>query len=183
MAKISGLSKYSIYADPAGSGSNIKSVQHGMGTLSTYQTSVSITLNEVDVSKTAVIISCRYTSGSEGICNLACTGFMSNSTTLRIQRYSTDVACYFAYQVIEFANIKSLQTGEKFSSGTGNTSVNFSEVDMSKSIFFISKRTTNSQTDARYISTREYFTSPSSIAVVNGASSDWYYRWYVVEFY
>jgi hypothetical protein len=164
------------------SGSSIKSVQAGTTTISGSSTSVNVTISQVDLSKSIVII-----SGLEGypssitVQQLLVAAEILNQTTLRISRSAGGGSdtIIVPWQVIEFENIKSLQKGV-----SSTASTNISNTNLSKSVLFFSYKSTNTSTTLPYgfISAR-LMTIPTRIALSSPTSINNYsVYWQVVEF-
>lgn len=120
-------------------GSNIKSIQRGVATYNAT-TWMDITINPVDLTKAVVVL--PYTSANGNSPSIACfSAVFMNSTTIRISSYASTTDS-IDWLVIEFNNVKSLQNGSyNWSTGTGvliNNSVTIANVDISKSLIFVS---------------------------------------------
>jgi len=124
-------------AGQGGSGSNIKSIQRGNGNIGLYNLSITINISSVDLTKSVVLVnstsSILFPAG-----NLLKASFVS-ATQIKLELPATatgtaDVT--FSWQVIEFNNVKTLQSGT-VSIGSSQTQT-ISSVDTSKSVVFFS---------------------------------------------
>ena len=94
-------------------GSNIKSIQRGIISFGTTETSKNITISSVNNANCAVIIY-RYRAGTfTDAADCCIEGKLAGATTLNLSRTAhNNLTLEVAWQVIEFTNIKSLQYGE-----------------------------------------------------------------------
>lgn len=122
----------------SGGGSNIKSIQRG-NTVVTALTG-DITISTVDLNKS--IIKLRpdggSTSASPGT-NFTWSVVFLNANTIRITRTANSSHTTVYWEVIEYINVKSKQTGSRTGSGT----VAVSSINPNKSILEISWNSTN----------------------------------------
>lgn len=134
-----------------GGGKIVKSVQRGTGTWSTTSgdTFRNITISPVDPEKSYVIVSyVAFNSDSIGARVFFTNGKLTSSTVLRLEREirRTDETANFTWQVIEFENVKSFQSGTHLhspaSAGYRVTNTTISNIDLSKSFVFATYRTT-----------------------------------------
>jgi hypothetical protein len=132
-----------------GGGSNIKSIQNGVSSMGTGVGYIDVTISAIDITKTVVIVTDGYeTSGNypyDGYCKMVAS--VINSTTIRITRGVTNANVNnINWQVIEFNNVKSLQSGVVGGTVTnGDATVN--SYDPSKSMLIVNymlSTTTNS---------------------------------------
>ncbi|OFV69246.1 hypothetical protein ACWI_32900 [Acetobacterium wieringae] len=130
-------------------GSNIKSIQNGVSSMGTGVGYIDVTISAIDITKTVVIVTDGYeTSGNypyDGYCKMI--AWAINSTTIRIVRGVTNANVNnINWQVIEFNNVKSLQTGG-MSLYVSNGDLTVNQYDPAKSILIYSynlSTTTNS---------------------------------------
>lgn len=163
-------------------GSNIKSIQRGL--LNVSAAISDITISNVDLSKSIVIVKAACTSfGSTAAYECVAQGFLTSGTNVRIKlgdHYSYNTV-EVAWQVIEFNNVKSLQTG--FATG-GTTSI--SAVNMSKSVVFSSEKITESGSGydlARYFMNAVRLVTSTLLAFDrNGNATTLEIYWQVIEF-
>jgi len=124
-----------------GASSNIKSIQRGEVSFSS--TSGTVTISEVDLSKSIIIASTSGGGDGSPASSFVKTRFVSStSINFTLGRSSTYKV---AWQVIEFSNVKSLQRG--LTNVTTDTDVTITDVDMSKSILFTDFSTTYTGAD------------------------------------
>jgi len=143
----------------------IKSVQRGV---STVTTPVTVSIDEVDLDKSVILIQGLFDDG-DGQAGAAVVSFDS-STELYIggQNYNTTTVIW---QVIEFYNVKSLQSGYTTSETTTITQVN-----LNKSILFYNGGTTSTGT----LFDCEAYLSDSTTITNTGIYG---FHYYVVEFF
>lgn len=117
-------------------GGGIKNVITGIGSLSTGVSTITVNISEIDMSKSIVIIS-LFGGTDVPAYNSARAKIISN-TSIQITRFSgASGTLGFAYQVIEFSSIKSLQRGTSaISDGVGGATI--TAVNMAKSILIFS---------------------------------------------
>jgi len=118
-------------------GAKIKSLQTGKSSILGRNSSVDITISSVDVAKSVVIITSTTYSSSGG--NGFAYAILVNGTTLRVLRNygSSDVATAFTWQVIEFDDVKSIQSGV-FNLSAAEATQTITTVNKAKSILFCS---------------------------------------------
>jgi len=169
-----------------GTASNIKSIQRGTISL-TSGTSTTATISAVDTSKSIILVCSSidsYGSNYDWASNWSVIPSFTSSTVVSFNRIGTPTGSTvsISYQVIEFSNVKSLQTGMTSGVSTNTTvSATINSVDTLKSILFISAR--NNSIDDHYLTTNGWLSSATQITfrgMLNLFSV--YYRWYVVEF-
>lgn len=122
-----------------GTYSNIKSIQRGISTAWTaVGTEFSITISSIDASKAIATVSLNdYTTAAF----FATMVEIVDSTTIKISRItSSDLTppANIYWEVIEFENVKSKQSGTKAITSNSETTQAISTVDMGKSILFCS---------------------------------------------
>ena len=160
-----------------GGGSNVKSVQRG--SILMDATTKNITISSVDLQKSVVIV--NTVSAESTIDKILVSGSITSATNLRLTIGAISTTTYVYWQVIEFNNVKTLQTGTTTLT-SATTTVNISNVNMTKSIIFSSFKSTNAQT-ASLGNQTAYIDSTTTIVLkdanyITGKSA----IWYVIEF-
>lgn len=160
-----------IYA-PKG-GSNIKSIQKGSVTLDGVS-QLNVTVSSINTAKSILIF--NYFSGAETqVPNSAMRGKILNSTQLQFNMGVSEFTKLIRWQLIEFANVKSLQRG---SSLNGNVAI--TSVDIAKAVIFDGKfSTATAGTNPSAMTYNMYFSSATELAILG---SDGTYDWQIVEF-
>jgi hypothetical protein len=161
-------------------GEYVKSVQHGTVSMTIYN--LPVTINEVDLSKSIILIS--YSAGYQ---NLSCTvtrAYFSSSTRFYLRTHNADPDHIVYWTVIEFDSGVNVQSGETImSDGVDSQNVNINPVNPSRSFLFFSRTSSTKYGDFRYASLRS--------SIVNSTTINFYSRlgtyirtinWFVVEF-
>ena len=166
-----------------GGGSNIKSIQSGITTISSASTIKSITISSVNIAKSIVVVTSgeRLDGGAvDGLCHNV--GYLVDSTTLVVERGATGAdAQGISWQVIEFNNVKSLQSGERSVSSSGTTDIPVSSYSPGKSmLIFSSKRLTTTTTPYQYAIKKLDSSNLQIQGYLGGAV--FYVRWQLIEF-
>lgn len=171
------LSKASIFG--GGGGSNIKNIQRGTGITNDNDT-VDITISEVDLSCSIVLIS--FWCLQDYISKYYCTAKFTNSTTLRIQRGASDTQdVSFAWVVIEFNNVKSIQSGELYIEDTSTSrDITINTIDPSKSFSLVTFRTSANGTVKNTQIKREL--ASNALSLSHSSLYGGYIVWQVIEF-
>lgn len=118
-------------------GSNIKSIQRG----TVANTSATVSITEVDLSKSIVMVSAHTTTRITTATNLQVSAKFNSSTEINLNRVGTDGIVSASWVVIEFKNVKSLQRGS--TTLTGNViNQGITTVVLAKAVAFVSHRTT-----------------------------------------
>lgn len=159
----------------SGGGNNIKSYQDGIASIPASATSVTVTITAVDVTKVAVRIS---TPAINAQANMNTVGYtVVNSTTIQFFVNAIPTSGVSVYwEVIEFANVKSLQSGTR----TGNGNSTFSTVNPDKCLLFVAMMNT-STTNAGVQYLYGYQISSATSITFQGSGTMTYY-WTIVEF-
>lgn len=119
-------------------GSNIKSNQSGVATMTTV--SIDIPINTVDLSESIVIVNFTESLNNTLSC-LSIKGEITAANNLNLSRKNADAGLTVYWQVIEFNNVKSLQKGTyvlPFNTGSLDNLVSVNKYNISKSIVVIS---------------------------------------------
>lgn len=136
-----------------GGGSNIKSIQRGEFQLSSPQ-SQSITISAIDTTKSILKFTVSYPNSGQSSMQpqySAFRGEITNSTTISFTRGVNTSAAYvvISWEVIEFNNVKSLQSGNlSYSTNAAESIVTVNSINTSKALLFFSFSTNNSDNDA-----------------------------------
>lgn len=167
-------------------GSNIKSIQKGLLTLTT-PASQSVAISAVNPSNSVIVV--WFNSTTSGIeDHEVAKGDFVNSTTISISRAAADTVGGLAvsWTVIEFNNVKSKQEGLIALNSTSN-SLTISSVDLNKSIYFCGGAidTNNGYTGNQLVAfmCSPYFTSATSLVFSPRVSKpSMSIKWQVIEF-
>ena len=154
---------------PSGGGSNIKSIQSGQVDIAS--TSIDITISAVDLTKSIPIITYynNQTTPSKSLLRAK----LINSTTLRIYLDTYGNVTPLTWKVIEFNNVKSLQTGD-----TSSSSITVSSVNVNKSVLFASS--TSATTTGNAYNIRYTISNPTTITI--DSIPIFITTWYLIEF-
>lgn len=162
-----------------GAYSNIKSIQSGITTLTS--TSHNVAISAVDTTKSIVLIS-YVPSLSVGSNMVAVAGVLTNSTTLTLRVNTlTSYPPTVRWQVIEFNNVKSNQSGAVTASAVTQT-VTISSVDLQKSIISIERTATNTSTVNYLICVAASLTNSTTLEIKQASVDSGSYYWQVIEF-
>lgn len=161
-------------------GSNIKSIQSG--TAAPTATSQTITISAIDMTKSIVKMTSNAGTGSN-LSALMPKIVITNSTTLTITFQSTPPTTYLYWEVIEFNNVKSLQSGVTAIAASTSPNITISSINLSKStLFFSADDGVTANTNyieaaimGKLLDTTTLNFSQSSSVARNAA-------WYVIEF-
>lgn len=159
-----------------GGGSNIKSIQRGTTLLNATTTNVSI--SAVDLTKSVVILSVE--SGGSGASFILAKGVLTTSTNLELDIDASGY-CTVYWQVIEFINIKSLQSGNKITA-LASDSITISPVNLTRSVVFHSYKTSEVDTSLTFGHVGLALTTATNISVIQYGAKNKDIQWYVVEF-
>lgn len=173
-------SKASVFGSSGGS--NIKSIQRGTATIPYATNQLSVTINAVDVSKSIALCTERQIF-SDYSTYLKAGIYQFTTTSLGLKRYNggTSQALEVDWQVIEFNNVKSKQSGSA-TPPTGSTqNVTINSVNMNKSILIVTSYVNNSASNGMEISSG-ILTSSTNIQLRGSGSGTPYVYWQVIEF-
>lgn len=162
------------------SGSSIKSIQRGETRMGTTPNNVPI--SAVNLAKAIAKISIKLPAGADSIANgIAVKARLTSSTNLELTMVDTTWQPYVEWEVIEFNNVKSLQTGLTSISTTSQTAT-IASVDTSKSIIFFSFTTTDvTTTNADYLLSGK-ITNATTIIFEQLNARTKSVSWFVIEF-
>ena len=159
---------------------NIKSIQRG--SFSYYNlTTYNVTINPVDTTKSIIYVS--HNGGYARANTDLIAAKISNSTTINFSSgddYTNEVIV--SWIVIEFTNVKSLQTGSVVASGA-TTNVAISTVDILKSFSVVSKKSTSTSSTTGYYRFTHHITTATNLAITGQNVNTETYEWQVIEFY
>ncbi len=155
---------------------SIKSIQRGQFT--TTGTSQTISISSVDTTKAIIRVSDGTSDNVMNNIDYAVVFASSTQLTLTVNTWT--VGRTINWEVIEFYNVKSLQTGSYvLSTGSGvEQSITISSVDVTKALLFISE-TTNNATAAGVAINR--IKTATSIGVLTWSTTKTI-KWQVIEF-
>lgn len=157
---------------------SIKSIQRGTATIPLSNTSTTVTIGTVDLTKSIVLVD----FGNNGLWpnTLDIYAELTNPTTINLTRYTSgDYSQTINWVVIEFNNVKSKQTGLQSITTTTEVIVNIANVDMTKTLIFASYNSSHSS-DPEYLKTR--FISATQIGLTEIIPSTMKVAWQVIEF-
>lgn len=152
---------------PKSGGSNIKSLQRGIASIASSGSFIDVTITSVDTSKSIIKITPSCASATI-VGNFIATAVFINATTIRIERATTPaIVVPYTWEVIEFNNVKSKQTGTKTISHNGtyqtvNSTV--TSVDTSKSTVFATWKNTTATDSSPYAVLDINLTSSTNIS-------------------
>lgn len=157
----------------------LNSIQEGL--LSSWTgNNTTITISSVDITKAFVTISWRIDANEPQ--HFSVTAQLENSTTIRIQRYSTSAnAINLRWQVVEFSSGVTVQRGSRvMNSATENVAL--SSVDTSKSFPIITLRNVGVEFTAED-GVEAYISSSTNLELAGGAAGTYVtVEWQVVEY-
>ncbi len=157
-------------------GAVIKSVQRGNAGMSDGP--IRITIASVDLSKSFVKVSSTGYPGYSPVLAFI-KGVLENSTTIVFTRETYDASKYvsFSWEVVEFADGVSVQSGVFFTS-VSNPSITVSPVDLMKSFIIFSFSSTGGVDSQPVVR----LASATNIAISRPSPSSLYISWFLVEF-
>jgi len=176
MGLIQGLDKFKVSGD--GGGSNIKSIQRGTFTMTA--TSNTITISSIDITKSVVMVTITGATSAAYDASSSTKGVLTNPTTLTLTRQDTTYGIVVTWVVVEFNNVKSLQTGIKYMSA--NTTVTISSVNVSKSLVFDSSDNNNTGVRSQIIDSRCDLINPTTLSFTVSSGVGYNHAWQVIEF-
>lgn len=168
--------------------SGIKSVQSGDASIAAGYQILQTTISAVNTSNSVVIIQNAGNETQTSVQHLCVLGELINSTTLSLVRVGTSGEAKVTWTVIEFENLKSLQTGTLQTTGGPGSfqTASITTVVPSKTMVFASFKTVDLGTFATLgagaIRARLWDESSVSVAREVGGFGTVTVRWYVVEF-
>lgn len=156
--------------------SPIKNTQRGIASITNGNTSVTVVLSTIDITKSIVKISYF------GVGTLQPRAVITNSTTLTITRYASSGTTNVNWEVIEYNNVKSLQSGNLNLTGSTESVVSVSSINTLKSTLYVSHSTND--TDLNQVSLRDRIIDSTSIGFKFDFSdtSTATIQWYLIEF-
>lgn len=166
-------------------GANIKSIQRG-----TYsylnKTTADINISEVDLTKAIVKVQILQNGFSTAHGSLISVKFL-NSTTIRLQSLSARGNAFEVYwEVIEYNNVKSIQTGSTAISGTASSALRtITSIDVNKSDLFFSIRSDSSSSSISYMNVVGKVNSSTQLGFyrdLSGNSANTTVEWQIIEF-
>jgi hypothetical protein len=168
------VNNFFVYA-PRG-GSNIKSVQRGIVTISVLNTNVTITT--VDLSKSVLKFTSRAVQSPLDPSRIGVRGKLSSQTNINFTTESSSPGTQVYWEVVEFNNVKSIQRGDV--SNLASNAQTISTVNQQKSIIFHSNTLKTTTQDASLVFTASNITNSTQINLFSIPNCDWH--WQVIEF-
>jgi hypothetical protein len=157
--------------------SNIKSIQRGSVSLS--GTSITVNINPVNTANAIILLSIK--PGGDFSYEFYKPAFV-NGSSFTITSDFLGAACVIKWQVIEFNNVKSLQTGDTTIS-TANTAqtVTVNSVDPTKAILFAHVHGSNNMNADSGIMWNAELTNATTITLLSGFTNV-KIAWQLIEF-
>lgn len=156
---------------------SVKSIQQGTGTIAGTLTT-NVTISAVDITKSIVIIYDRGVDAGATPAQYKVTAQLTTPTNILLTRTSTTNPGSFSWLVIEFFNVKSLQTGTRTLTAPGTTTISAVNTAKAFVIFSMNVATTFVPIDATLTnSTTISFGYPTSTSASVTAA------WQVIEFF
>lgn len=161
----------------SGGGIKIKSIQRGTG--NPVGVAANITISPVDVSKSIVIVTMHTSNASAAGTHIFMQGRLTSSTNLDIRSaaYLATYTVYYEWQVIEFANVKSIQSGIVAVGADAYATPTINSINTAKSALFFSYYS-SAATSSGF--TKGNITSSTTIQFLSKGGSN--VSWFVVEF-
>lgn len=148
-----------FYLAPSG-GANIKSIQNGYFDSSNF-TQKDVAISAVNTDNSIILIEIAPNNGA---CReWAMTVEFTSGTNIRFKKGNSGGGGKVFWQVLEFNEVKSKQTGEE--TATGTTTITISSVDVTKCILFTTNRSLSTTTDARAVLTSVELTNPTTLTL------------------
>lgn len=166
------------------SGSNIKSIQRGLSELINNTYSLNVPIANVDINRSVVIVNEAIAFNGASPADIKVKAKLINGNTLNLAIGSTSGgsgSAKISWQIIEYKDIKSLQTGELlFNTTTQN--VNISDVNIDKSILIFSFNTTHTTYALQGLVLRGHIANDNTLTFYTGSASQAKINWQLVEF-
>lgn len=162
-----------------GGGNLIKSIQRGTLTFPSA-TITNVTISSVDLTKSIVLVTSIGDSVNPAV---GCVkGKLTSATNLALSK-ATTLTANVSWQVIEFYNVKSLQTGD-YTLITAAGTVTVSAVSPTKSLLICSWESTASTSGANYAALNYNLTNSTTITfdIINSANQGRNIHWQLIEF-
>lgn len=163
-----------------GSG-GIKNTINGIFTLGTTETEKIITISSIDPSKSIITADQMLVSGTSYSDDFMVSAEIIDSTTIKFKRAVSGTGLQITYEIVEFENVKSKQSGVSNSVSAGVGTININPVKIEKSLLVYSFYTSTRSTASSYYFIQPYFFDTSTIKV-NLATTSKYLYWQVLEF-
>lgn len=160
-------------------GSNIKSIQRGV--LTTLVSVSNIEISSVDLTKSIVIVNTNTYQGGILDSDVAVKAILTSSTQLTLTTITNNFSgTIVSWTIIEFNNVKSLQTGSKSTSLASDTTT-ISAINVNKSILFYSW-TSSGDTATQNIISNCYILDNTTITFKSTLAVAKVIAWQVIEF-
>jgi len=167
-------------------GGSVKSVQRGSTTIPISSSTVSVTINEIDVSKSVIMIKLFSTAGTTiDAKDYLVQAKITNSTTITFTNGgSTSSYPQIYWEVVEFDNVKSKQTGTVTATTTSGNEYapTITAVDTTKSILIATCYYATSITQQRFSCIASRIYSSTQIRLIQQTYTTYYWHWQVIEF-
>lgn len=171
------VSDFFIFAPKRGS--NIKSIQRGVASVNS--TAINIPLTSVDVTKSIVIIQVN-SNGENNTQFVAISAKLTTATNLLLSRNATSGTALVSWQVIEFNNVKSKQTGTKITNLSSDTAT-ITSVSTAKSILISTYITAVNVASISACFNNTVLTNSTTITFnTYNITNTTTYEWQVIEF-
>ena len=168
----------------SGGGAVIKSVQRGFATIPAGASSITVTINAVDTSKSFVTFNVNVTDGATDIPkNSMCGSELTSTTQITFSRYAAVVSIVsIAWEVVEYLSGVLVQRGTSLITGLG-VSVPISSVALSKTHLLVSMISSSADNVPFRFPPLCYLASATSISAVRGADyGSGTLKWQVVSY-
>lgn len=164
----------------SGGGNSIKSIQRGTANLSSMQP-LDISITNINVSNSIIIITSYNYAYTDSEHQFA-TAKITSSNNIQLQRIATDTYnTTVAWQVIEFNNVKSKQTGSLTTTSATSIDVIISSINVNKSILFFSARGSVG-TQLAYLLNVGTITNSTTINFARLNNAGIIIEWQIIEF-
>lgn len=159
----------------------IKKIQHGTAIIAGDEYSFTAIISPVDKNKSIVLVTWEGLNSTVG--DMPTAQITANNQITFGRGYNGSNATNICWQVIEFRNIKSLQTGQAYTATEAYININISPVQIDKAMLIGTIRRASTDALIRYGAFRTKFTSDSQIRFeFYDIRRDTYVVWQVVEF-
>lgn len=160
-----------------GGGSNIKSIQRGMTSFLSSENNKTIIINSVNPDNTICFVRMRTNGDVWYDMSIE----LLSSTQIKVSQYAEHQTDAIIWEVIEFNNIKSKQTGISLIEANA-ASITISSVNVGKTLIFATQKSKTTQ-DGGYAKLSYNLTSATTLGVWTLLSNPRDIYWQVIEFY
>ncbi|MBU3098755.1 MULTISPECIES: hypothetical protein [Clostridium] len=166
-----------------GGESNTKGIQRGEYSVLSTDLTINITISPVDITKSIpkIFVCATGASTRANVTLFKCV--LTSSTNLQITRYSNGATftATIDWEVIEYNNVKSLQTG-LLTLNTASTNIAISSVNMLKTDLFLSFTITSTYGLSEIMQIAMQLTSTTNLKFTGYGSMNYSIQWYAIEF-